>query len=295
MKDEAKVELVLDAKAALGEGSLWDAEKKVLYWVDIEGHEVHVYNPETRQDRSFELGETVGTVVVRKSGGLVAALKRSLVHLNLDTGDTEILVGLGDEPSETRFNDGKCDPAGRLWVGTMGSRDGKGIGSLYRIDADLSVHRMVEEIKVSNGLVWDLDHEIFYYIDTPTGCVDAFDYDHDSGEIKNRRTAVKVDPENGRPDGMTLDAEGMIWVACWDGSRVCRYDPRTGNLLQIVKVPAQRVTSCAFGGPALNQLYITTARVGLSDEALRDQPHAGGLFRLNLPGIKGVPAPGFVG
>ena len=194
-----------------------------------------------------------------------------------------------------RMNDGKCDPAGRFWAGSMAYTGDKGAGKLYRLDPDLSLHTVLDSVTISNGLVWTSNNSTFYYIDTPTGRVDAYDYDHGAGNISNCRTAVEIPDGQGGPDGMTIDSEDMVWVAHWGGGCVTRWNPQTGELLETVEVPgARQITSCALGGANLDDLYITSASIGLDDEGLAEQPNAGKLFRVKVK-AKGVPARGFAG
>jgi len=280
--------LVLDEHALLGEGAIWDSAAALLYWVDIEGSTVHIFDPATGSDHAIDVRQQVGTVVPRRSGGLVLALADGFAHLDLDT---EQLTPLWELPEDNRFNDGKCDPAGRLWAGTIGPA---GSANLYCLFADLHVEHKLDGITTSNGICWSHDAKTMYYIDTRTQTVAAFAHDAQSSAIGPRRVAVTVPKEMGHPDGMTIDAEGMLWVAMWDGWSVTRWDPASGRLLDTIPLPAARVTSCAFGGPDLGTLYITTARTGLDKGALREQPHAGGLFRLT-PGVRGVAAVPFAG
>jgi len=271
---------VLDATAVLGEGPVWDARTSTLRWVDIEAGQVHRFDPASGKDTFFEVGETVGTVAVRAAGGLVLATKGGL-YTCLDTGGQRTLLHEVDtDPPGGRCNDGKADPWGRFWVGTMldGTDDA---GALYRLDPDHSLHTILTGVGVSNGLGWSPDGTTMYYVDTLTGGVDALDHDPSSGAVTARRRLVDVD--RGWPDGLTVDAEGCLWVALWDGWGVRRYAP-DGSLLTTLEVPAQRVTSCAFGG---STLYITTARMGVRDFA--DQPSAGSVFACD-PGVAGLPA-----
>jgi sugar lactone lactonase YvrE len=292
----ADVELVLDAKARLGEGAVWDARRQLLYWVDIEGHELHVFDPAAGRDRSFALGDSVGTVVARARGGVALTLGRAFAALDLDTRKVTVLA----EPKEekvrlgNRFNDGKCDPRGRFWAGTMAVSEAPAAGGLYRLDPDGSVQRMLEDVSISNGISWSAAADLMYYIDTPTREVAVFDYDDATGTIANRRVAVRFPARHGWPDGMTMDADGMLWIAEWDGGCVSRWDPARGKLVQRIPLPVSRVTSCAFGGPGLDELYVTTAWSRLEPARRRAQPLAGGLFRVR-PGVKGVTAFAFAG
>ncbi len=288
-------ELVIDAKATLGEGAIWHAQKQRLYWVDILAGHVHIYDPVTNRNRTIEVGQPVGTVVPRRSGGVIVAVRHGFASLDLESGALHVLCEVEHDLPNNRFNDGKCDPAGRLWAGTMSMHgEEPGAGSLYCLEQDHSVRRMLTGVTVSNGIVWSLDQSTMYYIDTPTLEVTAFDYDVATGSISRPRAVVRIPKDQGLPDGMTIDAEGMLWIAHWGGSQVSRWDPASGQQIQAVHVPTPLVTSCAFGGSNLDELYITTARIGLDETALREQPHAGGLFRA-YPGVRGVEAVEFAG
>ncbi len=295
MLDRTPVELVLDAQALLGEGPIWDARRQLLYWVDITGCKVHLYDPATGQDRTIDVGQPVGTIVPRRRGGALVALRDGFAGLDLETGALTMIADPEAHLPQNRFNDGKCDPAGRFWAGTMRmAEDRAGAGSLYRLDPDLSVHKMWGNITVANGIAWSLDATTMYYIDTPTRMVVAFEYELATGAIANPKPVIHTPEGPGFPDGMTIDAEGMLWVAYWDGWRVVRWDPATGQALTIIELPVQRPTAPWFGGPNLDILYITSARTGLSGEALQKQPHAGGLFAAR-PGVRGLPAFEFAG
>jgi sugar lactone lactonase YvrE len=271
------VEVVLAAAARLGEGPVWDPRSSTLRWVDIERGQVHRFDPASGADTFFEVGEAVGTVAVRAAGGLVLATASGL-YTCLDDGGHRTL--LHEVATDGRFNDGKADPWGRFWAGTYLERPRRA-AALYRLDPDHSLHTVATGVTCSNGIGWAPDGTTMYYIDTQTGGVDAFDHDPSSGAVTGRRRLIDVD--RGWPDGMTVDVDGCLWVALWDGWGVRRYAP-DGRLLTTVEVPAQRVTSCAFGG---DTLYITTARTGLID--FGDQPAAGSLFACS-PGVAGLPA-----
>jgi sugar lactone lactonase YvrE len=274
------VQLVLDARAQLGEGVIWDARRQVLYWVDITGHKLHEFNPATNADRDWDIGQQVGTVVPRRSGGVMLAVTDGFAAFDLNTGKLTSIAKPEPPVKEARFNDGKCDPAGRFWAGTMSRQ---GTGCLYCLDANHRVRTMLDHVWTSNGIVWSLDQRTMYYIDTKLQRVDAFDYDLATGTITNRRVAVPIPVDQGRPDGMTLDAEGMLWVAHWEGGRVTRWNPVTGKLLATIRLPVARVTSCAFGGANFDRLFITTA-----------QPDGGGVF-VATPGARGLPAEEYAG
>ena len=293
------VELVLDAQADMGEGPIWHARTQRLYWVNCAAGEVHVFDPQAKTDRTIRVGQLVGTVVPRRKGGVMLAVKHGFASLDLDTEALTLLADPEADQPQNVFNDGKCDPAGRFWAGTIS--DGPpfipGAGSLYCLDTGGQVSRKVGQVSMSNGLVWSHDKATFYFIDSFAHTVDAFDYDDATGEISNRRVAITIPKECGVPDGMTIDADGMLWVAGWGGSQVCRWDPSQARLLQSIELPVSQVTACAFGGPQLDELYITSARsgaYGLDQAALAREPQAGGIFKAR-PGVRGTEAFEFAG
>jgi sugar lactone lactonase YvrE len=288
-------ELEFDAHAKLGEGPCWDARHGLLYWVDIERFELHIYNPATKTDRAINVGQHIGAAVVRKSGGLLLALREGFFHLDPATEQLTHIVDPEPECPENRFNDGKCDPAGRFWAGTMHLPETEmNCGHLYCLDTDLSVRRRVDDVSISNGLAWSADEKTMYFVDSPTRQCVAFDYDKATGSITNRRVVIEIPEGGGWPDGMTIDAEGMLWIALWDGWRVARYNPQNGELLDEISVPVARPTSAVFGGANLETLYITSASTRLSPEALAEQPLAGSLFKAT-PGVCGTPTIEFLG
>ena len=289
-----ELEVVWDAGALLGEGPIWWNDR--LHWIDIEKGHLHIYEPKSGDKRSYTLPGKGGTVVPRASGGLVVA---GAYGLALFDPKTEKFTPLPNPPAETlagRFNDGKCDPQGRLWVGTMASENGVATGSFYRLDHDFQCHVIQEGIGCSNGLAWSHDHSTFYYIDSFKNRIEAYDFDADSGSIDNLRIVREEPRGNEHPifDGMTIDTEGRLWVARWFGSCVQCIDPNSGEILETIDVPVRKVTACWFGGDDLGDLYITCASVDETEEQLKDQPHAGALFRCR-PGAFGVPAVPFGG
>jgi sugar lactone lactonase YvrE len=289
-----QVDLVLDIRAALGEGPVWHVREQRLYWVDIPAGNVHVHDPNGEPDRVYEVGQMVGAAVPRRAGGLVLAAHQGLGTYDLARREFTLLAAPKRHLPDNRFNDGKCDPRGRFWAGTLSMVRQPRNAHLYCLDTDRTLRHMLGDVTTSNGLAWSLDGRTMYYIDTPTRQVSAFDFDAETGEISNRRTIIAFPPGVGRPDGMTIDADGRLWIAHWDGGRVSRWDADSGRLLQEIRLPVINVTSCAFGGVNLDRLYITTARQGLTDEQLREQPHAGSLFALT-PGVAGLPAHEYLG
>jgi sugar lactone lactonase YvrE len=289
--EHTEVVVALAARARLGEGPIWDVETGELVWVDILGRRVHRYRPDDGATRAFATPSDVGAVALRADGGLVLALADGFWACASDGTGLHRVATLPGEPEGTRMNDGAVDPAGRFWAGTMASDGRPGMGSLYRLDADGSVTTILRGVGTSNGIDWSPDSRSMYYIDTPTHRVDVFDFDVATGELDGRRPLVTMD--DASPDGMTVDAEGCLWVATWGGASVRRYTPG-GALDRVVRLPVSQVTSCAFGGSALDQLYVTSAWDGLTEDARAAEPEAGSLFRAE-PGMRGRPPFRFAG
>ncbi|MGT2462265.1 SMP-30/gluconolactonase/LRE family protein [Sinomonas atrocyanea] len=279
-------EPVLDARATLGEGPVWDDRTGTLLWVDIHRHQVHRFDPGTGVDHSITLDEPVGSVVLRDDGGLMGAVGLSIGEIDEEKASFTPwhTVQEGD-----RMNDGACDPRGRYLAGTLTEPLIEGGSGLFALQPNGSLRRLLTDLTLSNGLAWSPDGRTMYYIDTFLERVDAFDYDLDTGAIESRRPVVDLHEAEGRPDGMTVDAEGNLWVAMARGRAVRCYDTR-GSLQDLVSVPAPVVTSCTFGGPGLADLYITTGQWPASPEQLRDWPHAGAIFRLSGTGARGLPS-----
>ena len=285
-------ECVFDGGAVLAEGPVWDEQAQLLYWVDIERGKIGRLDPASQSNQEWLLGTKVGFAVLTESGDMLAGTQEGLVRFSPETGRCAPYANPEPNLPNNRFNDGKCDPQGRLWAGTMSVMETETTGSLYRADADGNVNRCLTSVTISNGLAWSADR--MYYIDSPTRRVDTFDYDSKSGEISNRRCAVALADGLGFPDGMTMDAEGKIWVALWEGWGAGRFDPATGEMLAKVEVPAACVTSCCFGGADLKVLYLTTASRDLKESERAKQPMAGGIFAAR-PGVRGTPSIRFKG
>jgi len=273
-----QAEHFLPVQNQLGEGPLWHPEEELLYWVDIEGECFHRYSPETGKGDTFQLGQPVGCLAFRASGGLVLGLRDGLAFWDQKTSDLEIINNPEAERINARFNDGKVDPGGRFWAGTLGEDDQS---CLYRLGLDGSVQKMETGIKISNGMGWSTDQKTMYFTDSSRRVIYAYDFDLESGSINNRRDFVKIPPEDGIPDGLTVDSDGFIWSAHWDGWRVTRYDP-DGKVERVIYLPVQRPTSCTFGGSDLDQLFITSAWTGLNEAERQEQPLAGDLFLVHV-------------
>lgn len=286
------VELVVESRARIGEGPSWDSARGRLLWVDIMAHAVHSHDL-TAGDETMVLEQQVGAVVPRAGGGLALALEDGFWLTDSDDAAPQLLAAVEPDDPTTRFNDGKCDPRGRFWAGTMAHDARAEAGALYRLEGDGRAYRAHGGVTISNGLGWNLAHDQMYYIDSIRYAVDVFDFDLNTGTVANHRQLFATPREAGVPDGMTVDAEGYLWIAFYGGWSVRRYSP-AGDLDRIVRVPVAHVTSCAFGGSDLGDLYITSATNGLTPEQLEAQPLAGGLF-VHQPGVSGLLETPFAG
>ncbi|MBB5351179.1 sugar lactone lactonase YvrE [Haloferula luteola] len=269
-----------------GEGALWHQDS--LYYVDIEGQQVHRFQPATGQETSWQIGERVGTVVVRDSGGLLIAGDHGFHFLDPATGGLSPLSDPEPDKPDNRFNDGKCSPDGRFFAGTISLVKKTGDARLYRLDPDLSVHEVFGPVTNSNGIIWSPDGKTCYYIDTPRKEVLAFDYA--DGHLSNLRGVVDTSAIDASPDGMTLDADGNLWIAFCHGACVVCYSPVTGETLHRIDLPCLETTSCAFGGPDLSDLYVTTGVHKTEVEEL-----AGRLLVIKGLGVHGLPSHTFAG
>lgn len=285
------VQPALHTRAVLGEGPVWDAGSARLVWVDILASRVHWYDPATGRESVMATEQHVGAALPRAGGGLVVNLRDGVGLYDPDG----TFRWLDHEPVPgRRANDAAVDAAGRLWVGTMRYDEAPGGGTLRRVEPDGTVTRVLDDVSVSNGIDWSPDGSLMYYVDSLTRRIDVFDVDVASTQLVcGRRPFAGIEDGAGLPDGLTVDADGCVWVALWDGGAVRRYTP-SGTLDRVVQVPVRRPTACAFGGPALTDLYITTATVGLDAHTLAGQPLAGSVLVLPQAGA-GMPAAAFAG
>jgi len=281
--DTLVADVVLDGHAEVGEGPTWDPLRQRLWWVDIPLGAIHRFDPKNGRDHVVYAGQPVSAVAIRQRGGLVLAVRDGFAVL--DKGQLRIVASVEAERAENRMNDGKVDPGGRFWAGTMAFDMTPGAGALYRLHEDYRVATVLSGLTISNGIDWSPDGQTMYFIDSARGSVTAFSYNGQTGAIKEPETLIVISPDEGMPDGMTVDSAGFLWVAVWAGAAVRRYSP-DGALVGEVRLPVSQVTSCAFGGPNLRDLYITTASTGLSPVQRAEQPHAGALFRVR-PGVVG--------
>lgn len=278
-------DVAVRAEAALGEGPTWDAAAGRLIWVDILGSRVHTYDPVAGRRTVMATEQHVGAAKPRAGGGLVVNLRDGIGLYGPGGAPFSWLVH--DPAPGRRGNDAAVAPDGSLWAGTMRYDEAPGGGSLTRVGPDGTTTELLGDVAVSNGTGWSPDKRLVYYVDSPTRRIDVLD--HDGQRALNRRPFAHIEEGAGFPDGLTVDAEGCVWVALWDGAQVRRYTP-DGRLDRTVELPVRRPTACAFGGPDLRDLYITTARTGL------DRPHPLSGSVLVVPdagrGLPGVPFAG---
>ncbi len=280
---------ILDSRADLGEGPFWDNKDQHLYWVNINAGEVHRSDPERGTDTVITAGQKIGAAVLDSAGDLIAAGETGFLKIPGDGSKPAVLAAPEADNPDSRFNDGKCDPAGRFWAGTMSLSRTTGTAALYCLDEKGAITRRVEGVTVSNGLAWDLNRSLMFYIDTPTKCVVAFAYELESGDISSPRIVFSTPANLGSPDGMTIDDEGMLWIAFYRGACVARWNPETGKMLEQVKIPAPHVTSCCFGGKDHATLFVTTARQGMDPMDSGSILNPAVFSPLN-PGSAGLPA-----
>ncbi|MFC2123626.1 SMP-30/gluconolactonase/LRE family protein [Bacteroidota bacterium] len=282
------INVISEIKCLLGEGPYWDDYSDRIFWVDILNSKIYECDPQSENYSSYEVGQLIGCVVPGKDPDVVY-LGLLNGYASFSKSNNELKMISDPEPglNNNRFNDGKCDVMGRFWAGTMSMKDEPRQGALYCMAQDLSVKKKIPGVSVSNGLVWSLDHKTMYYIDTMTFQIVAYDFNPETGDITNPGVAVVIPENSGYPDGMTIDNEGKLWVAHWEGSQVCRWDPVSGNRIASIKLPVSKPTSCTFGGENFDRLFITSARVDISDEQLAREPLAGSLLVVDGLDVQG--------
>jgi sugar lactone lactonase YvrE len=288
-----EVRKVLTAQMQIGEGPVWDAQSQRLFWVDIVGQELNVFDPAQGTNQTFELPDIVTSASPRKGGGVLLTLRRSFAFFDPNTEKLETVAEVESDLPGNRFNDGKTDRQGRHWAGTMGDVDwDHPIGNLYRFGKDGVPVKMESGIRCSNGIGWSPDDRTMYFCESFAHVIHQYDFDAVSGEIANRRPFTTVNPASF-PDGLTVDAEGFVWSAQPVFGRLVRYDP-AGKIERIIELPVSRGTSIMFGGPDLETLYITTMRTTLDEAQLAEEPLAGCLLAIT-PGVKGIAEAPFQG
>ncbi|MGV1049848.1 MAG: SMP-30/gluconolactonase/LRE family protein [Solirubrobacterales bacterium] len=286
------VEVALDCGCELGEGPFWDGEERRLLWVDVKAGTLHSWSPGDGSRRRRRFDGLLGFAIPRRGGGTIAGVDRRLVRTG-PGGDSEVIAEVEGEHPGNRFNDAKCDPGGRLWAGTMSIEREPGVAALYRVEPDGSIDRALDGLTISNGLGWSPDAATMYLIDSTTQRIDAFDFDLAGGRLARRRAFAEIDPGDGLPDGMAVDADGGVWVALFGGGELRRYRADGGLDLRLA-LPTSNCTCPAFGGERLEDLYLTTAKHKLDPRQLQAQKHAGALLRLR-PGRTGLPLTRFAG
>ena len=290
MSAESPVQCVADVHAVLGDGPVWVPRETALYWLDIKGRKI--FRLDDRGERQeWPTPLRVGSLAPRKSGGFIGGTEDGIFAIDPEAERFDLLINPEEELPGNRFNDGKLDRQGRFWAGSMDDSERSDSGTLYRIGRDLDCIAIDRGYRVTNGPAFSPDGKLMYHNDSARQVTYVFDVDGDS--VGERRTFLQFKEGEGYPDGMTVDADGCLWIAFWDGWSVRRYSP-AGEWLETVRMPVARPTSCAFGGRDLDLLYITSASIGLDESALQMQPNAGGLFMVT-PGVRGLEDAPFAG
>lgn len=290
----SKVDCVSEHHSLLGEGPMWSPRDSALYWVDILTPAIHRFDTSKGADKEIKLGTMVSLVIPKATGGLLVATPGGIMTFDEGSKRLRPLCHPESDRPGNRYNDGKCDRMGRLWVGSLDMATAANRGNLFRVDADGQWKKMDSGFTVSNGMGWSPDNRQMYFTDSTRRTIYAYDFDLRAGEIANRRPLITFDATDGTPDGLTVDADGCIWVAVWDAWRISRFSPE-GEEMQRIMMPVPRPTSCCFGGDNLDTLYVTSASVRLSAEVLHKAPLSGSLFSIQIPGVHGLPETTFAG
>ena len=286
--------VAIASRNLIGESPLWRPAEAALYWVDVEGQSIHRWHETDGDLRKWEVGEPVGCIGLRQSGGLVGACRTGFFLLDVECGTVMPLSDPEQDLMENRFNDGKVDRQGRFWAGTRNFVDTtQASGCLYRLDADHSVHRMESGLRCPNGMAWSPDNRRMYLCDTWARRIYVYDFSAGSGDIANRRLFVELPEAQGFPDGLTVDADGYVWNAHYNGWRITRYAP-DGTVDRVIPMPVQNVTSLTFGGADSRTLYVTTSYLRLGVEERQRQATAGHVFAMSVQ-ARGLPEPEFLG
>ncbi|MEZ5647530.1 MAG: SMP-30/gluconolactonase/LRE family protein [Alphaproteobacteria bacterium] len=288
-----EVRCVLDIRAELGECPVWCVRDQVLWWVDILKPALNRFNPKTGLNDSWPMPEDIGCFALREQGGVVAALRSGFHFVDVETGEVTKIVDPDLHRPHTRFNDGKCDPQGRFWAGTLYELKDKPAAALYRLDPDGTTRRMAGEVVTANGLAFSTQDKRMYWSDSRAQKVWIFDYDDATGGISNRRIFLEFKPDEGRPDGAAIDTEGCYWSALYEGNRIARFKP-SGQLDYTIPMPVRCPTMIAFGGEDFKTLYITSLRENRSPDELKTFPQSGSIFAVRVD-VPGLPEPRFRG
>lgn len=289
-----RIEVLVDVKTTLGEGPLWDVEEQRLYWIDSFDGRVFRCTADGREVRSWDVPMKIGSMCLRRQGGAVLSLARGFHFLDFASGEVTLIHDPEPDKPNNRINDGKVDQRGRFVAGSMDTMEEGGNGSLYRLDPDLEITRLEGDIIVSNGPCWAPDGRTFYFTDSWSGQISAYDYDLDNGSIANKRAFAKMTYDGGAFDGATVDAEGGVWSAIVYVGKLIRYAP-DGRVDRVIDMPVKKVTSVNFGGPNLDILYVTSMAKPPLPRFPDDPQPRGALFAIHDLGVRGVPEPRFAG
>jgi sugar lactone lactonase YvrE len=292
-----EIECVLDARAELGEATYWDPKAEVLWWIDIYGPTIHRYDPATGKDGTWQAPEYLGTLSVREKGGLVVTMASGFYFFDPASGKFDKIVDPEADIADTRFNDGKTDRRGRFWSGTMWEAPPKPpakIGALWRMDADRSVHKIIDHVGCSNGLAWSPDNRVMYFTDSHTNLILAYDFDAATGNATNRRVFADLSKDGYIVDGSTVDAEGNYWATIPFKGKILGFDAG-GKLVESIDMPCDLPTCCEFGGRDLDTLYVTSAVYSAVKRDMTGQKNPGGLFAIRGLGVRGLPLVPFGG
>ena len=289
-----EIECLVDAGNSLGEGPIWNPREQAIYWADSKGRpRIQRLDPKTGSVDEWEMPDLLGSFVFREQGGIVAGLKSGFHFVDPETGAVDLITDPEPGLADNRLNDGKCDRMGRYWCGSLDDSGGKG-GSLYRLDPDLTCHKMDTGITVSNGIAWSPDNKTMYYSDSRSRVCYNYDFDIATGAISNKRVFTSTADIPGSIDGATIDADGYYWCAHIRDWQIAKYDP-AGNIVDTIRLPVRYPTMCTFGGENLEILYVTSATIFVQDDEKDAQPQAGGLFAIHGTGAKGIAEPFFAG
>ncbi len=289
-----EIECLVEAGNTLGEGPIWNPREQAIYWADSKGRpRIQRLDPKTGTVDEWEMPDLLGSFVFREQGGIVAGLKSGFHFVDPESGAVDLITDPEPDLPDNRLNDGKCDRMGRYWCGSLDDSGGKG-GSLYRLDPDLSLHKMDTGITVSNGIAWSPDNKTMYYSDSRRRVCYNYDFDIASGAISNKRVFTSTADIPGSIDGATVDADGYYWCAHIYDWQIAKYDP-AGTIIDTIRLPVRYPTMCTFGGPDLDILYVTSGAIFVQDDEKDTQPLAGGLFAIHGTGAKGIAEPFFAG
>lgn len=283
-----QIKQIGNSLSTLGEGPVWDEINQCILWIDIVNECIIEHNIISGSERKTPTGSMIGSFAIMENGNFIAALQDGIVIIDRITGMKKTISTPEKNITSNRFNDGKCSPDGHFWAGSMSLNETDPSGFLYSINGDFNILQHEKGLTISNGLCWSLDKKYFYFIDTPT--LQVVRYDYSNRRIENKTSLIHIDASaDGYPDGMTIDEEGKLWIAHWGGWQVTRWDPEKGEKIDSIKLPVSQVTSLCFGGKQFDEMYITSARRGLTEEQLMIEPLAGATFQVRNSGYRGLP------